>query len=477
MAQRLVIDPVTRIEGHAKITVQLDDDGNVADARFHVVEFRGFEKFCEGRPLWEMPGITARVCGICPVSHLLASAKAGDAILAVTIPPAAEKLRRLMNLAQIIQSHSLSFFHLSMPDLILGFDSDPAKRNIFGLIAADRELARRGIRLRQFGQEIIELLGSKKIHPAWAVPGGVRGPLTEEGRDHIRARIPEAKETALTALGLFQGMLDRYHEEATTFGAFPSLFLGLVAKDGSWEHYGGAIRVTDSEGNILADKLEAANYRTFLGEAVQPDSYLKSPYYKPMGFPGGMYRVGPLARLNICTRMGTEQADRALVEYRQRFEDRPVTASFLYHYARLIEILAAIEHIERLIDDPDVLSDRLRAQAGINSLEGVGVSEAPRGTLFHHYRVDPDGKIERANLIIATGQNNLAMNRTMVQIAQHYITDATTIPEGVLNRLEAGIRAFDPCLSCSTHAVGAMPLHVQLLGPDGTVRDERWRLS
>jgi NAD-reducing hydrogenase large subunit len=473
MTQRIVIDPVTRIEGHAKITIHLADDGTVADARFHVAEFRGFEAFCEGRPFWEMPGITARVCGICPVSHLLASSRAGDALLSVTIPPAAAKLRRLMNLAQIVQSHALSFFHLSAPDLLLGMDSDPARRNIFGLIAAEPELARGGIRLRQFGQEIIEALGGRKIHPAWSIPGGVRQALTAEHRERIRAGVPEALAIVQAALARFKGLLDRFREEAETFGNFPTLFLGLTGPDGSWEHSDGRIRVTDSEGHTVADGLDPARYREFLGEAVEPDSYLKSPYYLPLGYPGGIYRVGPLARLNVCTRIGTPLADRELEEYRQR-AGRPVTSSFWYHYARLIEILTGVESVAQLLDDPDLLSHRLRAQAGINRPEGVGVSEAPRGTLFHHYHVDDNGLIRKVNLIIATGQNNLAMNRTLGQIARHFLK-GVRIPEGILNRLEAGIRAFDPCLSCSTHVVGMMRLHVQLVGPDGAVRDEAWR--
>jgi NAD-reducing hydrogenase large subunit len=272
MTQRIVIDPVTRIEGHAKITIHLDDNGAVADARFHVAEFRGFEVFCTGRPFREMPGITARVCGICPVSHLIASSKAGDALLSVIVPPAAAKLRRLMNLAQIVQSHALSFFHLSAPDLLLGMDSDPAHRNIFGLIAAEPELARSGIRLRQFGQEIIESLGGRKIHPAWSVPGGVREALTAEHRERIRARVPDAKAIVQAALTRFKRLLDKFREEAETFGNFPTLFLGLTAADGSWEHYDGRIRVTDSEGRIVADGLDAARYRDFLGEAIESGS-------------------------------------------------------------------------------------------------------------------------------------------------------------------------------------------------------------
>lgn len=474
MSKTVIIDPVTRIEGHAKISIYLDDAGEVSDARFHVVEYRGFEKFCEGRPMWEMAGITARICGICPVSHLLASAKTGDKIQAVRIPPAGEKLRRMMNLAQITQSHALSFFHLSSPDFLLGWDSDPAKRNVFGLIAADPDLARGGIRLRQFGQKIIELLGAKKIHPAWAVPGGVRSPLSEEGRTWIRDRLPESRATAENALSLFKRLLDQFTTEAQTFGQFPSLFMGLVSKEGLWEHYDGHIRFMDSDGNIVADGLSEDNYQDFIGEAVESWSYLKFPYYKPLGYPDGIYRVGPLARLNICDRMGTPDADRELQEFRDRAGARVATSSFFYHYARLIEILAAIEWIERLVDDPDIVSERTRATAGINQLEGIGVSEAPRGTLFHHYQVDEDGLIKKVNLIIATGQNNLAMNKTVTQIAKHYI-HGTEIPEGMLNRVEAGIRAFDPCLSCSTHAAGQMPLQIQLVGADGTTLHEVWR--
>src|SRR4051794_40547564 len=353
MSQRIVIDPVTRIEGHSKITVHLDDAGKVADGRFHVAEFRGFEKFCEGRPLWEMPGITARVCGICPVSHLLASAKAGDKILAVTIPPAAGKLRRLMNLGQMVQSHALSFFHLSAPDLLLGLDSDPAKRNVFGLIAAEPEFARKGIRLRRFGQEIIELLGGKKVHPAWSVPGGVRAGLSPEGRDQIRDWLPETFATAQLALTRFKGILDRFHEEAMSFGDFSSLFMGMVGVDGSWEHYDGKLRFVDADGKVVADQVDPSYYHLYLGEAVQPDSYLKSPYYRPLGFPQGIYRVGPLARLNVCTRMGVPLADQELKEFRYRFHGT-ATSSFLYHYARLIEVIASLELIERLLDDPDL---------------------------------------------------------------------------------------------------------------------------
>jgi NAD-reducing hydrogenase large subunit len=473
MSKRIVIDPVTRIEGHAKISIFMDDAGNVSDAEFHVVEFRGFEKFCEGRPYPEMPGITQRICGICPVSHTLASAKAGDALMAVSIPPAADKLRRLLNLGQFIQSHALSFFHLSAPDFFLGWDTPQSQRNVFGLIASHKDLARAGIRLRQFGQEIIEILGEKKIHPAWAVPGGVRSALNEEGRTRIRAWLPEAYATTRAALDLFMKTLEQHQRELQIFGNFPSLFMGLVAEDGTWEHHGGKLRFTDSSGSIIADHVAPQNYLDYIGESVQTTSYLKSPYYKPLGFPDGMYRVGPLARLNVCEQMGVPQADAELKQFKKMGRGA-VTSSFLYHYARLIEVLAGIEYVERYLDDPELSSDDLRADAGINQLRGVGVSEAPRGTLFHDYTVDHNGLLQKVNLIVATGQNNLAMNQTVAQIARHYVR-GNDIPEAMLNRVEHGIRCYDPCLSCSTHAVGQMPLHVQLIGPDGTVLNEAAR--
>jgi NAD-reducing hydrogenase large subunit len=470
MAKRIVIDPVTRIEGHAKISVFLDEEGNVSDAEFHVVEFRGFEKFCEGRSYAEMPGITPRICGICPVSHLLASARAGDALMAVDIPAGADKLRRLMNLGQIIQSHALSFFHLSSPDFLLGWDTEVAKRNVFGIISANPDLARSGIRLRQFGQEIIEILGGKKIHPAWAVPGGVRSALSEEGRQRIRKWLPEAYQTVQVALDLFKQTLKTHGREVQVFGNFQSLFMGLVTEDGSWEHHGGVLRFTDSSGSVIADQLDPQNYAEHIGESVQKTSYLKSPYYKPMGFPDGMYRVGPLARLNVCERMGVPKAD-AELNYFKKLGRGAVTSSFLYHYARLIEILASIEIVEQYMDDADLMTDHLRAEAGINKLRGVGVSEAPRGTLFHDYEVDRNGLIQKVNLIVATGQNNLAMNRTVAQIAKHYVK-GEKIEEPMLNRVEAGIRCYDPCLSCSTHALGKMPMALTLVAPDGRVVDE-----
>ncbi len=472
MSRTVTIDPVTRIEGHAKITVHLNKQGEVEDARFHVTEFRGFEKFCEGRSFWEMPGITARICGICPVSHLLASAKTGDAILGAQIPPTAQKLRRLMNWAQLVQSHALSFFHLSGPDLLLGMESDPAQRNVMGLISKYPDLARKGIRLRQFGQDTIRILGGKSIHPAWSVPGGVREPLTAEKRDQIRAMLPESLDTVELALDLLKDKFDQFAPEIQAYGEFPSLFMGLVTPEGGLEHYDGLLRIVDSTGRVLEDGVAPERYREIIGEAVEPWSYLKFPYYIPYGLENGMYRVGPLARLNVCDFAGTPRADRELRQFRRLgAHGQPVISSFHYHYARLIEILFSLEKIAETLEDPEITGTHIRSRAGVNRTLGDGVSEAPRGTLFHEYHVNEDGILQRVNLIIATGQNNLAMNKTVKQIAQAYV-NGQKLNEGILNRIEHGIRAFDPCLSCSTHAVGQMPLHVQLLAPGGEVVDE-----
>jgi NAD-reducing hydrogenase large subunit len=475
MSRIVRIDPVTRIEGHAKITLHLNDQNEVEDARFHVTEFRGFEKFCEGRSFWEMPGITARICGICPVSHLLASAKAGDAILGSQIPPTAQKLRRLMNWAQLVQSHALSFFHLSGPDLLLGMESDPAQRNVVGLISKYPDLARKGIRLRQFGQETIRILGGKSIHPAWSVPGGVREPLTPEKRDQIRAGLSESLDTVELALDLLKDRFDQFAPEIQSYGEFPSLFIGLVTPEGGLEHYDGLLRVVDSTGRVLEPGLAPERYREIIEEAVEPWSYLKFPYYKPYGLENGMYRVGPLARLNVCDFAGTPRADRELRQFRRLgAHGQPVISSFHYHYARLIEILFSLEKMTETLEDPDITSTHIRSRAGVNQTVGIGVSEAPRGTLFHEYHVDENGILQRVNLIIATGQNNMAMNKTVKQIAQAYV-NGQQLTEGILNRIEHGIRSFDPCLSCSTHAVGQMPLHVQLLAPGGEVIDEIMR--
>ncbi len=469
MSQTITIDPVTRLEGHGKITLKTDEQGQVNEAYFSVTQVRGFEKFSEGRPFYEMPSLMARICGICPVSHLIASAKACEAIMAVEIPPTAAKLRRALNLAQCIQSHALSFFYLASPDLLLGMDADPIDRNIFGVAKAFPELGRAGIGLRRFGQHMIELLGRKRIHPGWVVPGGVTEPLAPVKRDEILALLPEAYANIKMALAAYKGIAGRFTEEIESFANFPGLFLGMVGEDDGLEFTDGTLRLIDAKGTILHDRLDATQFDQVIGEAVEPFSYMKFSYYKALGYPDGSYRVGPLARLNIASHAGTPLADIEMKEFK-KLANGPVLGSFYYHHARLIDILYGLETIERLFADSSILDKHVRATAGVNRQEGAGIAEAPRGTLMHHYKVDENGLMTWANLVIATGQNNNAMNKGVLQVAQRFVKN-DKLTDGMLNRVEAVVRTFDPCLSCSTHAFGEMPLAIELLAPDGTTMD------
>jgi NAD-reducing hydrogenase large subunit len=468
--KRITIEPVSRIEGHAKITIQLDDQGHVAGTEFHVTQVRGFEKFTEGRPYYEMPGITARICGICPISHLLAASKACDAIMAVRIPPAGKKLRELVHYAQIVQSHALSFFYLSAPDFLLGMDSDQATRNVLGVIAAHPELARDGIELRKFGLQVVEALAEERVHPAWIVPGGVATPLAAVARDRMLSELPAAQAIADRTIRFFKGALDNYKEEIEFFGSFPTMHAGLVDAKGNLQLYDGNMRFRQADGEIAEDQIAADDYAQWVGEASLRESYLKAPYFKPQGFPAGVYRVGPLARLNAADRCGTPKADAEFQEFHQRF-GKVAHSAFLYHYARLVEVVHALERIEQLLNDPKILDTHVRATAGVNALEGVGMIEAPRGTLIHHYKVNEEGAITWANLIVATGHNNLAIGRSVQQVSEHFI-DGTKLTEGMLNRVSAVVRAYDPCLSCSTHASGLLAMKIRLVDCEGTVLDE-----
>jgi NAD-reducing hydrogenase large subunit len=470
MAQTITIDPVTRLEGHGRITLKTNDQGEISEASFSVTQVRGFEKFSEGRPYYEMPSLMARICGICPVSHLIASAKACEAIMSVEIPPTAAKLRRALNLAQAIQSHALSFFYLASPDLLLGMDTDPANRNIFGVAKAHPELGCAGVGLRRFGQHMIELLGRKRIHPGWVVPGGVTEPLDPTKRDEILALIPEAYANASMALTAYKQIAGRFQDEIESFANFPGPFMAMIAENGGLEFTDAKLRIIDATGIILLDNMEAAQFDQHIGEAVEPYSYMKFPYYRPLGYPAGSYRVGPLARLNIATHAGTPLADAELKVFK-KLAAGPVLGSFHYHHARLIEILHGIEVIEQLFSDSSILDKHVRSTAGVNRQEGAGVAEAPRGTLMHHYKVDDKGLMKWANLVIATGQNNNAMNKGVLQVAQRYVK-SDKLTEGMLNRVESVVRTFDPCLSCSTHAFGQMPLVIELVAPDGSKLDE-----
>jgi NAD-reducing hydrogenase large subunit len=388
--------------------------------------------------------------------------------MAVRIPETAANLRRLANLAQIIQSHALSFFYLSSPDLLLGMDSNPLNRNILGLMRDHSQLARDGVALRKLGQEIIEILAGKRLNSSWIVPGGVNAPLTENAKNKITTRISEGMAIAERTLDWYKTVLDNYREEIRTSATFPSLFMGLVTPNAELEHYHGRLRVVDSTGAIVDDQIDPTLYPNYIKEATLPYSYLKAPYYKSRGYPEGVYRVGPLARLNVIDRPGTQRADEEWAEYRA-LRRQAILSNFHNHYARLIEILYSIERIQQLLEDTRITDTRVRVTAGANITEGIGVTEAPRGTLIHHYKTNDDGLVTWSNLIVATGHNNLAMNHGVLQVAKHFMSNGREVSEGILNRVEAVIRTFDPCLSCSTHAVGKMPLDIRIINSKGHV--------
>ena len=465
VAQKITIEPVTRIEGHAKVTIRINEAGQVEHAYLHVNEFRGFEKFCEGRMVFEMPSITPRICGICPVSHHLASAKAGDELMGCPPPRPASLLRELMHMGQIIQSHGMHFFELAGPDLLLGFDADPAIRNVVGLIQADPALTIKAVNLRKFGQEIIHTLGGRRIHPNFAVPGGVNKALKAADRDYIRSGVDDAIATIQVGIQIMKGWAEKNMEDINKFAVFPTGYFGLVTPENGLELYDGQIRLIDSAGQQL-EKFDGRNYLDIIAEHVENWSYLKFPYYKKLGYPGGSYRVGPLGRLNIAEKIDTPLANAELKLFKALNPGHPVENTLLYHYARLIEALFATERVNVLLDDPDLLSkDILNTHHNFRG-EGVGVIEAPRGTLIHHYWARENGQLERVNLIVSTGHNNWAMSNAVDSVAKTYIT-GPEVTEGMLNRVEAAIRAYDPCLSCSTHAIGQMPMIVDIEDMDG----------
>ena len=467
MTQKITIEPVTRIEGHAKVTIHMKDDGSVEHAYLHVNEFRGFEKFCEGRLFFEMPSITPRICGICPVSHHLAAAKAGDALMGAEPPRPASMLRDLMHMGQMIQSHGMHFFELAGPDLLLGFDSDPATRNVLGVVGAAPDVAVKAVMLRRFGQEIIKTLGGRRIHPNFAVPGGVNKSLTQTERDGILAGVDAAIETTKIGLSIMKDWAEKNAEDINKFAVFPSGYMSLVTPNNGLELYDGDVRLVDRNGQQL-EKFADNTYLDYIAEHVENWSYLKFPYYKKMGFPGGVYRVGPLGRLNAVDVIETPLANEEFKLFKAISGGRPVEHTLYFHYARLIELMFAIERVRILCEDPDILSNDILNTRKDYQGEGVGVLEAPRGTLIHHYWADENGRLEKVNLIVATGHNNWAMSNAVDSVAKTYIQNGV-VTEGILNRVEAAVRAHDPCLSCSTHAYGQMPLQIEVTNPAGEV--------
>ena len=464
--RRVAIEPLSRVEGHGKVTLLLDEDDHVRQARLHIVEFRGFEKFIQGRPYWEVPVMVQRLCGICPVSHHLAASKALDQVVGATrLTPTAEKLRRLMHYGQILQSHALHFFHLASPDLLFGFDAEPARRNIVGLAAEHPDVARRGVLLRKYGQEVIRHTAGKRIHGTSSVPGGVNKNLSAAERDALLADIYQvvawSRDAVHLVRRLFEQDLPRYRE----FASFPAKSLSLVRADGAMDLYHGRLRASDEEGRRIFDGVDYNHYWERISEEVKPWSYMKFPYLKELGAEQGWYRVGPLTRVTNCDFIPTPLADRERRELLDFDQGRVAAATLGFHWARMIEMLHAAEAIKELLHDDDLLGDELTV-SGERQARGVGVIEAPRGTLIHHYRVDEHDQVARATLIVSTTHNNEAMNRAIREVARRYL-DGRELTEGLLNHIEVAVRAFDPCLSCATHAIGKMPLAVELVDARG----------
>ncbi len=468
--RRVAIDPLSRVEGHGKVTLLLDEHNRVRQARLHIVEFRGFEKFIEGRPYWEVPVMVQRLCGICPVSHHLAAAKAFDRVIgAVPVTASADAVRRLMHYGQMLQSHALHFFHLSSPDLLFGFDSDVARRNIVGVAQAHPEIAKKGILLRKFGQEIIRITSGKRVHGTGAVPGGVNKLVTAEERDALRRGLPDMLAWAQDAVDIAKQLHAQNPVLYRDFGSFRSNLLSLVRPDGGLDFYDGVLRVRDAGGTILFDGVSDQGYRTLIEEEVRSWSYMKFPHLRSLGAEHGWYRVGPLARVQNCDFIPTPRAEAERVAFVAWGQGEPVHATLAYHWARMIEMLHAVEVITELLDKPALLGGE-RLSTGARQRSGVGIIEAPRGTLIHDYDVGEDDLVKRCNLIVSTTHNNQAMNEAVRAVARDHL-DGRELTEGLLNHIEVAIRAYDPCLSCATHALGKMPLEVSLLGHDGALLD------
>jgi NAD-reducing hydrogenase large subunit len=466
--RRVVIDPLSRVEGHGKVTLLLDADDRVQQARLHIVEFRGFEKFVQGRPYWEVPMLVQRLCGICPVSHHLAASKALDVIVgATTLTPTAEKIRRLLHYGQILQSHALHFFHLSSPDLLFGFDADVARRNLVAVAAAYPEIAKQGVLLRKYGQEVIRVTSGKRVHGSCAVPGGVNKHLTAAERDYLLADSERTVAWSRGAVDLIRKLYTGRKDFHNGFGYFQSAFVGLVRADGALDFYHGGLRARTARGDTLFDHADYATYWDRILEVTKPWSYMKFPYLRDLGPEDGWYRVGPLARVNNCDFIPTPLADAERRAFLDFDHGSACHANLAYHWTRMIEMLHAAETIRDLLHDPDLLAGDL-VVTGKRAERGVGVIEAPRGTLIHHYRVDDDDLIVRANLIVSTTHNNEAMNEAVRQVALQYL-DGVEVTEPLLNHIEVAIRAYDPCLSCATHALGRMPLVVEVLDAGGNV--------
>jgi len=471
--KRIVIEPVTRVEGHGKVSILLDQDNNVKQARLHIVEFRGFERFVQGRPFWEAPVLVQRLCGICPVSHHLAAVKAMDRIVGgENLTPTAEKLRRLMHYGQTLQSHALHFFHLVSPDLLFGFDADVAIRNVIGVAAKFPDLAVQGVMLRKYGQEIIKATAGKKIHGTGAIPGGMNKNLSIAERDELLKDIDQMMTWSRSALKIAKDYTLEHFEDIKGFGSFDSSHLSIRRDDGAMDLYDGKLCAIDSTGETIFDGVDNQLYNDYIAEEVRNWSYMKFPFIKSIGPEAGWYRVGPLARVNTAKFIDTPEAEAARKEFMAITDNKPNNVTMAYHWARMIELLHSTEKIQMLLHDPDLQGTDLVVK-GERRSEAVGIIEAPRGTLFHHYKVNEDDQVTMCNLIVSTTSNNEPMNRAVRGVAQEYLSGKPEITEGLLNHVEVAIRAYDPCLSCATHAMGKMPLTVELYDADGNLLDSK----
>ncbi len=475
MGQTLVIQPVSRIEGHAKITIQLDDAGNVTDTMVNVIELRGFERFCVGKPVEEMPRITTRICGVCPWSHHLASAKATDAVFGVQLPSAGEKLRRLCNSIAYMEEHILHFYVLAGPDFILGPDAEYPVRNVIGILDAVPDVGRQVVKVRHMCAKMLELIAGKSIHPAAAVPGGFSRPLSEDERQSLLPMAEEALELAKFTMSFAkENIFPKYLDVVKTVGTITSGFLGTVTDDGALDLYDGTLRMMYADGSY--EEFPYEQYTDYIGEHVEPWTYLKFPYAKQRGpfeledNAPSLYRVNSLARINVADYIPTPLAQKELEEFRASF-GRPAQLTLLYHWARLIELLHNAENTLLLLNDPEITSSDIRASVTPRAARGVGVVEAPRGTLIHDYTTDDDGLLTHVNLLVATCQNNSAINLSVKQAAKTLIKDGN-YDQGTLNTVEMAIRAYDPCLSCATHRMdGTIPVKIDILAPNGEVID------
>jgi NAD-reducing hydrogenase large subunit len=468
--RRVAIDPLSRVEGHGKVTILLDADDHVQQVRLHIVEFRGFEKFIEGRPYWEVPVMVQRLCGICPVSHHLAACKALDLVVgAAPVTPAADKIRRLMHYGQVMQSHALHFFHLASPDLLFGFDSDVNRRNIVGVAARYPDIAKKGVLLRKFGQEVIRATAGKRVHGTGSVPGGMNKHVSLVDRAALLAEVGQMLAWAQDAVDIAKQLHAQNPALYDSFGSVPANMLSLVRADGALELYDGVLRARDAAGRIIVDGVSAQDYLGLIEEEVKPWSYMKFPYLRGLGPQAGWYRVGPLARVQNCDFIPSPLAEAQRREFIDWGRGQSIHAALARHWARMIELLHAMEVIAALLADPGIVAGELLA-SGPRRQVGIGAIVALRGTLIHHYAVGDDDLVTTCNLIVATTHNNQVMNEAVRSVARRYL-DGHALTEGLLNHIEVAIRAYDPCLSCATHALGQMPLDVALVDAQGSVID------